>query len=119
MKTKRVLLIVEPPKRALDRAFDVMKKLEKKYAGVSIISFPDFDTLGKVITSTRLELLAAIRHQKPKSIQQLARFLKRDFKNVYQDLRTLEEFGLVETKVRTRGRAAAPLAKFEEIILAA
>jgi predicted transcriptional regulator len=52
-----------------------------------IISFPDFETLGRVITGARLELLSAIRAHKPKSIQELARILKRDFKNVHQDVR--------------------------------
>ena len=93
MKTRKVVLSVESQKAAVDRAFSVLKKSSKKYAGMEIISFPDFETLGRVITGTRLELLNMIRHRKPKSIQELARFAARDFKNVYQDVKLLAQFG--------------------------
>jgi predicted transcriptional regulator len=119
MKTKRALLIVEPQKQAMDRAFGVLTRPTKKYAGMTIISFPDFETLGRVVTGARVQLLATIRTTKPKSIQELARFVKRDFKNVYQDVKLLCEFGLIELKgVGSRG-SLAPLAKFYELVLAA
>ena len=119
MKSKRVLFLVESPKKAMDRAFREMQKPTKKYAGVTIVTFPNYESLGKVITPARLQLLAVIRAQKPKSLQELARFVDRDFKNVYQDVQILEQYGLVETKTRSRGKASAPVALFEEIILAA
>jgi predicted transcriptional regulator len=119
MRTKRALLIVEPQKQAMDRAFGVLSRPTKKYAGMTIISFPDFETLGRVITGARVQLLTTIRAKKPKSIQELARFVKRDFKNVYQDVKLLCEFGLIELKgVGSRG-SVAPLAKFYELVLAA
>src|SRR5271154_5852511 len=96
MKTKKVVLLVEPTKSAVGRAFSVLKKPSKKYTGMEIISFPDFETLGRVITGARLELLNAIRLQKPKSIQELARLVTRDFKNVYQDVKLLAQFGLID-----------------------
>src|SRR5277367_4290431 len=119
MKTKRALLVVESQKQAMDRAFGVLTRPTKKYAGMTIISFPDFETLGRVITGARVQLLTTIRAKKPKSIQELARFVKRDFKNVYQDVKLLCEFGLIELKgVGSRG-SVAPLAKFYELVLAA
>src|SRR4051794_40825677 len=119
MKTKKVVLLVEPSKKAIDRAFSVLKKPSKKYAGMEIISFPDFETLGRVITGARLELLNAIRHRKPKSIQELARMVDRDFKNVYQDVKLLAQFGLIELLEIGPRRSASPVAKFSEIVLAA
>ncbi len=119
MKTKRALLVVESQKLAMDRAFQLLSKPTKKYAGMVIISFPDYETLGRVITGARVQLLNAIRTKKPKSIQELARFVKRDFKNVYQDVKLLCEFGLIELKdVGSRG-SVAPMAKFYELVLAA
>src|ERR1700733_12115046 len=106
MKTKKVILVVEPPKSAARRAFSILKKSSKKYAGMEIISFPDFETLGRVITGARLELLNAIRLQKPASIQELARFVARDFKNVYQDVKLLAQFGLIDL-VETGPRRSA------------
>lgn len=119
MKNKKVLLIVEPTNKALNRAFSALERTSKKYKGVTIISFPDFETLGRVITGARLELLNNIRRLKPHSIQELARMVKRDFKNVYQDVKLLAEFGLIELKEDGPRKSAEPLAKFSEIILAA
>ena len=75
--------------------------------------------MGKVISPARLELLAAIRRMKPKSMQQLAKLVKRDFKNVYNDVQSLVEFSLVELKSKGRGKASSPTALFEELVLAA
>ena len=121
MKAKKVLLIVEPTKSAVNRAFSVIKKpaLAKKYAGMEIISFPNFETLGRVITGARLELLSAIREHKPESIQALARVVKRDFKNVYTDVKLLAQFGLIDLVEDGHRRSASPVSKFSEIILAA
>ena len=119
MKAKKVLLLVEPTTKAMNRAFGELAKPSKKYKGTEIISFPDFETLGKVITGARLELMHVIRAEKPKSIQGLARILERDFKNVYEDVTLLNEFGLIELKKVGSRRSAAPTARFSQIVLAA
>ncbi|PWU17348.1 MAG: hypothetical protein C5B49_09030 [Bdellovibrio sp.] len=119
MKSKRVLLVVESTSKAIDRGFSELSKPSKKYKNVTIISFPDFETLGRVISGTRLELLSAIRRGKPKSIQELARMIKRDFKNVHQDVKLLADFGLIDLKDAGPRRSAEPQAKYSEIILAA
>ncbi len=119
MKTKKVLLVVEPSSKSLNRAFGALAKPSKKKLGIETICFPDFATLGKVITASRLELMHVIRTAKPKSIQELARTVGRDFKNVYRDVNILAEFGLIELKKAGPRRAAAPVALFSEIVLAA
>ncbi len=119
MKTKRALLIVESGKTAMDRAFREMKRPSGKYAGMTILSFPSFEVLGRVISPSRLELLSAIRKEKPKSIQALSRIVKRDFKNVYQDINALAEAGLLELKKQGKGRASTFRAIYEELVFAA
>ena len=119
MKTKKVVLFVEPSTKAMGRAFSELKKPSGKFRGMEMISFPDFETLGKVITGARLELLHVIRSGKPKSIQELARMVERDFKNVHQDVALLAEFGLIDLKETGPRRSVAPTAKFSEIVLAA
>jgi len=52
----------------------------------------------KAITGARVELLNIIRTQKPKSIQEPARLVKQDFKNVYSDIKFLHGYGLIELK---------------------
>ncbi len=43
-----------------------------------------------------MEILHVIREKHPKSIYQLAKITKRDFKNVYEDVKTLKYFGLIK-----------------------
>ena len=119
MKTKKVVLLVEPTAKGMDRAFCELVRPSKRTKGTEIISFPDFETLGKVITGARLELLHVIRTTRPQSIQALARLVRRDFKNVYKDVGLLTQFGLIELRKSGPGRSAAPTAKFSEIVLAA
>ena len=119
MKSKKVVLMVESTKQSFDRALSAMAKPSKKYAGMAIISFPDFETLGRVITGARVELLSVIRAEKPSSIQELARLVERDFKNVYQDVKLLAQFGLIDLKEQGPRKSAAPVAKYSELVLAA
>jgi len=119
MKANKAVLIVEPTSKAMDRAFQAIKRPSKMYAGMTVLSFPDFETLGRVITGQRLELLTAVRELKPKSIQDLARKVGRDFKNVYNDVKLLAQFGLIELKESGPRKSALPVAKFTELVLAA
>ncbi len=119
MKSKKVLLVVESTTKAMDRAFTAITKRPKLNKNTEIISFPDFETLGRVITGARLELMSNIKLLKPQSIQELARLVKRDFKNVYQDIQLLAEFGLIELKSSGPRKSAEPISKYSEIILAA
>jgi predicted transcriptional regulator len=119
MKTKKAVLVVESPKDALNRAFAVLARPSKRFVGMTMISFPDFQTLGKIITGARLELISVIRLQKPKSIQELARFVGRDFKNVYQDVQLLAEFGLIELRAQGPRKSSTPIALYSEFVIAA
>lgn len=119
MKNKKVLLVVESTSKAMNRAFAALNKRPKSNKNMEIISFPNFETLGRVITGARLELLNNIKVLKPQSIQELARLVKRDFKNVYLDVRLLAEFGLIDLIESGPRKSAEPVAKYSEIILAA
>lgn len=65
-------------------------------------------TRHKPTPASRLELLSVIRKEKPKSIQEFSRILKRDFKNVYQDVKALAEFGLYMKKLVAEGGVEPP-----------
>lgn len=119
MKDKRVILQVEAQKIAVDRAFKALRKPSAKYKNVTIISFPDYETLGKVVSGVRLQLLSLIRNEQPKSIQQLAKIAKRDFKNVYQDVQMLANFGLIELEETGPRRSVKPHSLYSELIFAA
>ncbi len=84
------------------------------------IYFASVEAVRTLLTPTRLALLRAIRARHPGSVYELAGQLKRDLKNVQQDLRLLEEYGLVRlTKSRRVGkrRVKVPRAPFDAIAL--
>lgn len=120
MKNKRALLVVEPVVTAFERFKAVLKKpAQSKFKNCVILSFPSYVVLGKVITGTRLELLSAVRVFKPNSIQELARLVHRDFKNVYDDVNLLADYGLIELKEKGPRKSTLPIAKFTELLIAA
>ena len=55
----------------------------------------DPQTIEKVFTRKRLELIAVIGHAEFTSISHLANHLGRDIKNIYEDLRILKKAGLL------------------------
>jgi predicted transcriptional regulator len=84
------------------------------------VYFTSIEAARNLLTRNRLALLRAIRAQHPGSIYELAKTVSRDFKNVQQDLRILEKYGLVRmTPARRAGKrlAKVPEAPFDEIAL--
>ena len=84
------------------------------------VYFTSIEAARNLLTPSRLALLRAIRTTQPRSIYELAKTLERDFKNVQEDLRILERYGLVRmTRRRGHGarRARVPEALFGEIAL--
>lgn len=69
----------------------------------------------KALTPKRLELLHLIKTKKPSSINELARIAKRDVKNVADDLKYLEQIGLIETKEMKR--KTTPVISYDRIAL--
>ena len=49
-------------------------------------------------------LLNVIKNQKPNSLYQLAKILKRDFKSVINDIKLLERFGFIDMVSEKTGK---------------
>lgn len=79
------------------------------------IYFTSFEAFRKALTPKRLELLHLIRIKKPSSINELARIAKRDIKNIADDVKYLEQIGLVEKK--ETNNKTAPVIKYDKIAL--
>jgi len=104
----------EPLESNLSRAVQTMEALQsgntpKPYFGVG---FSDMGQLLAIFTPRRWGLLGVLRKDGPMSIAELARRLKRDYKNVYGDVEKLIEWGAVEKD--EKGRVVAP---YSEIIV--
>lgn len=78
-----------------------------------IINFTEFETYKKMLTQKRLEMLETIKSKKPKNIKELANISKRDFKNVYEDIKILKELGMIKLKKTPDG--LMPTAIYDEI----
>lgn len=84
----------------------------KKHEGVY---FTSFEVFRKAFTPKRLELLHTIKAMQPSSIHELARMAKRDVKNVAEDVKYLEQIGLIEKKENKR--KTAPVITYDRIAL--
>jgi predicted transcriptional regulator len=84
------------------------------------VYFTSIEAVRNLLTPNRLALLRAVRLERPGSIYQLSRMVKRDLKNVQDDLRILERYGLVRMADATRTgkrRVRIPRSLFDEIAL--
>lgn len=68
-----------------------------------------------LLTPKRMELLDYLKRRHPKSILDLARGLRRDYKNVHDDLKLLEEYGVVEKS--GDGKKVVPECRIKEIVV--
>ena len=101
MKTNNAVLhltVGEPIQASLSRATAAMKaakqgKRVKPYFGVG---FDDVGDMFSVFTPKRWELIGALREGGAMTIAELARQLKRDYKNVYNDCERLIEWMAIE-----------------------
>ena len=60
------------------------------------LTFDSFETLAKVLTPRRLELLRYVHKHPAASIRALSQALDRDYRRVHEDVETLAEAGLLE-----------------------
>ncbi len=61
------------------------------------LAFENWDTLARVLTGKRMELLRYVRRNHVTSIRALAKALGRDYSNVHADVQALAGAGLLDT----------------------
>ncbi|OGL47771.1 MAG: hypothetical protein A2W05_03915 [Candidatus Schekmanbacteria bacterium RBG_16_38_10] len=119
MKVKKVKIGIKSVKDVLADVKETVKKLERgeklKPVREPEIYFANFEVFRKALTPKKLELLHLIRTKKPSSINELARIAKRDVKNVADDLKYLEQIGLIEKK--ETDRKTKPVINYDKIAL--
>ena len=117
MKLKRARIIVESLDETNKRWLNALKGKVKSRKGEETISLGSWDILGKLLSPPRLQILATIPYFKPKSIADLARKLKKNFKNVYMDVKFLADLGLIELQAKGVRKTLVPVAKYKEFEL--
>ncbi|MCW2248045.1 putative transcriptional regulator [Azospirillum fermentarium] len=70
------------------------------------LSFDSFETLARVLTPKRLELLRHLHREPAPSISALARAVGRDYRRVHEDVEALAAAGLVDRDKNGNGLTA-------------
>jgi predicted transcriptional regulator len=70
------------------------------------LSFDSFETLARVLTPKRMELLRHLHRNPAASINALAKAVGRDYRRVHEDVETLAEAGLVDRENDGTGLSA-------------
>lgn len=110
MKVRKVKIGI----RDFDETLDEVAETAKAVAAAKKVKpkghrlfFTSPEALRRFLTPKRLELIRLIRKCHPNSINELAALAHRDFKRVYQDVRSLTDAGLVDL-TKNGGRKTAP-----------
>ena len=120
MKVKNIKISIKSDKELFKEVKEVWRKVGKgekvkKHEG---ISFESLEDMRKVLTEERLKILKSIKKYHPSSIYELAKILKRDIKNTFDDVQFLAQAGLVELKKIKDGREkTTPLVNYDKILL--
>ena len=120
MKVRDIRISIKSKEDLFDEVKGVWKKLEK---GGSVkrhegISFENIETMRKILSEERLRILKTIKKEHPKSIYELAKLLRRDIKNTFDDVQFLAQIGLIELKKTREGREkTTPKVNYDRILL--
>lgn len=117
MKVKKIKIGIKDIKTVLDEFVETGEAIErgKKVKKEKGVYFTSLEAFRKVLTPKRLELLHIIKTRKPSSINELARFAKRDIKNVADDVKHLERIGFIV--IEAGKRRSTPVVKYDKINL--
>lgn len=120
MKIKKIKIAIKSDEELFGEVNAVWEKAErrekvKKHEG---LYFENLEAMRKVLTENRLRILKIIKKEHPSSVYELAKILKRDIKNTYDDVELLAGLGLVElTKTKEGRERNTPVVNYEKILL--
>ena len=118
---KTVTFTIEPLSKSLNRFKETFKAVQagRNIEAQEIVGFTSLEAARNFLTRERLSLLHTIKSRPPRSIYELAKMTGRDLKNVQEDVRILEQHGLVRITKQARGsrKVKVPRVPFEEIAL--
>jgi len=79
------------------------------------LSFTSYDDLMETLTPRVLDLIEAIRQDEPASINETARVVDRDVKNVHEELSRLAQLGIIFFE--EDGQRKRPVVWFDELVI--
>ena len=120
MRVRDVRVSIKTKEDLFNEVKEVWGRLErgqqiKKHEG---ISFENIEAMRKILSEERLRILKTVKKEHPKSIYELAKLLKRDIKNTFDDVQFLAKIGLIELKKTREGREkTVPRVNYDRILL--
>lgn len=119
MKIKKIVIQIKSLDEVLNNFVSVGKRIQtgKKVVPSKGTYVADVETARSIFTEGRLKVIQTLKDKKPGSIYALAKLLKRDFKNVYEDVRFLSELGIISIEENDTGRSQKkPVLVCDEIL---
>jgi len=100
-----------------DDVTDDIEALERDDAvdSTPTLSFTSYDDLMATLTPRVFDFIEAIRREEPSSINETARVVDRDIKNVHEELSRLAQQGIVFFE--ENGQSKRPVVWFDELII--
>ena len=100
-----------------DGVTDGIEALERGDAvdSTPTLSFTSYDDLMETLTPRVLDLIEAIRREEPASINETARVVDRDVKNVHEELSRLAQLGIIFFE--EDGQRKRPIVWFDELVI--
>ena len=100
-----------------DDVTDRIKTLERGDAvdSTPTLSFTNYDDLMETLTPRVLDLIEAIRRKEPASINETARVVDRDVKNVHEELSRLAQLGIIFFEEDSQSKR--PVVWFDELVI--
>ena len=120
MRVKNIKLAIKGEGEVFDEVKEIWGKLQRneKVKKHEAIYFDNLDAMRKVLTEERLRIVKTIKKEHPTSIYELAKFLKRDVKNTFDDVQFLAQAGLVElSKTKEVREKTTPKVNYDKILL--
>ena len=120
MKVKRIKVGIKSWEENKKELREIFRRAEHKgqIPAEESLYFTDLATFRKCLTPKRLELLWIIADKHPQSVRELAALVKREPKNVSEDLEYLSQVGLVEFRPSAaHGNARAPVVPYDRVDL--
>lgn len=117
MKVRRIQLGIKGMSSIMEDFVKAGESLERgeKVKRETGTYFTSLEAFRKALTPKRMELLPIVKTSRPSSLNELARMAKRDIKNVANDVKFLEQIGLIERK--TTRTETAPVVPYEKLML--
>jgi predicted transcriptional regulator len=120
MRVKSIKIAIKSEKELFDEVKGVWEKVQKreKVRKNEAVYFENFEAMRKILTDERIRILKVIKTEHPASIYELAKKLRRDIKNTFNDVQFLAQAGLVELKKTTDVRErTVPEVNYDKILL--